>query len=226
MSARASLALVVLGVPLAAACGDTYADTFQTGGAAQATAAPTGSFFDAGAVLPDDAIVACPDRRPDENAPCTVAGAACEYGASPDPACNATLACTSTETGALAWTRRPQAASVCAAAQCPSGAVASLNGQPCDLPSVDGGAPSDVDELVCTMDDGTCACTTGPDAAHAHARAWVCTVPRAPCPTRRPLAGEPCSDRLSCDYGSCDWKRGVKMECDSVVWLTGGGSCE
>ena len=106
------------------------------------------------------------------------------------------------------------------------GSIRAIDGQPCDVPTIDGGAPSDADELSCTLDDGTCACTTGPDAAHAHARTWVCTVPRAPCPTERPLVGQPCSSGALCDYGTCEFKRGMRMQCSAGVWINGGATCD
>jgi hypothetical protein len=221
-----SFALAIVSAVALSACGDSYADAFGTGGAPEAVpTASAGAAVDSGAIVPHDKILACPDRRPDENSPCAAPGAACEYGSSPDPACNATIACTSTLDGSSAWTRRPSGPASCSAGECPSGSTASIAGKPCDAPHVDGGAPRPADELVCTMSDGTCACTTGPDATHEHARVWVCSTPRPPCPVRRPLAGEACGERLSCDYGSCDWKRGVRMECSDGVWLTGGGTC-
>ncbi len=213
---RAVFVLVMLLV----ACGDVYVDTARGGlesGAAVARSDPSQT-------IPQDTFVSCPDQRPDEDAPCNSVGATCEYGDSPDMSCNTTLACEGDENGlGSAWTPRPS--QLCALAQCPSGAdIASIAGQPCDLPSVDGGPPRDVDELLCTMNDGICACTIGPDAPHAHTRMWVCVRPDDGCPTSRPLAGQPCVQDTLCDYGSCLFKHGLRMQCKDGVWITGGSA--
>jgi hypothetical protein len=220
MNAR-RMGLGVLGAaPLAlAACGDVYVDTtpansFTVGGPTEVQPPPTAD------TIPQNVLVECPEARPDEDSPCTDVGSTCEYGASPDTQCNATLSCEGDrQTGVAAWTAHPS--KVCSMHDCPSGALASINGQPCDLPSVDGGAPSADDELLCPMDDGICACTTGPDAAHAHARMWVCVKPQLDCPVERPLSGHTCNGTTSCDYGSCLFKHGVRMDCKDV-WLAGG----
>lgn len=211
------------GALLAAACGDVYADVSD--GTTTTTGASTA---DASAVIPHDPITPCPGQRPDENTPCSARGTTCEYGTSPDLACNARLECEFVpQTGELAWGRR--ATQTCSVRECPKDkTIAALAGQPCDVPTVDGGPPSDADELLCPVIDGICACTTGPDGAHAHPRSWSCVKPVSPCPSARPLAGSQCFGRMACDYGSCAFKHGLKMECtEDGVWLTGGSaSCE
>jgi hypothetical protein len=220
---------------LVAACGDIYAD--PSGDPVE----PPRPDFDGSAVFPQDTPSHCPARRPIENAPCSAPGSTCEYGRSPDMQCNSTLACiggvTTGAPGSLPppptsggptdrsyWYPRPSI--VCRLDECPDGDIAAVDGQPCAFPTVDGGPPADADELVCPRTDGICACTTGRDAAHAHERRWVCHKPIAQCPTQRPLAGQTCEGNLWCDYGSCDFKRGLLMQCRDGVWITGGASCD
>lgn len=202
---------------LLVACDDVYVET--AGGAASvagsAVALPPQD------TIPRETIVSCTSSRPDEDSPCENVGTSCEYGTSPDIECNTTLVCEGDANGGTAaWTPRPS--HTCNLQECPSGAIASLDGQPCNVPSVDGGAPAADAELLCSMNDGICACTTGPDGSHGHARIWVCTRPPSDCPADRPLAGQPCNGARICDYGSCLFKRGLRMECKQGVWLTGG----
>ncbi|HEY8078094.1 MAG TPA: hypothetical protein VIF62_28400 [Labilithrix sp.] len=211
---RAALALALVLV----ACGDVYIDTARSalnGGGPTVATDPTQT-------IPHDDLVACPLTRPDEDSPCNGVGSTCEYGESPDPSCNTTLACEGDESGLGAWTPRPS--QLCSLAQCPTGNVAAISGQPCDLPEGDAGPPRADDELQCPMSDGICACTNGPDAAHAHPRIWVCVKPELGCPTARPLAGQACIDDTLCDYGSCLFKRGLRMQCKDGVWITGGSA--
>lgn len=210
---------------LAAACGDLYSDPTAPGDPTELPLPPQ-SVVDASATVPHDLITNCSTTPRVEGTDCvgTQPGTVCEYGASPDMRCNTTLACTSNQPSfAPSWVARPSI--LCPTYACPQGDAATIDGTPCALPSNDGGAPADADELVCPMDDAVCACTTGPDAAHAHERRWVCAKPANGCPTTRPLAGQRCSSPRACDYGSCSFKRGLRMECTSGVWLTGGGTC-
>jgi hypothetical protein len=216
--ARAAIGsgLVLAGAALATACGDVYADV-------STKSEPNPVTTDASALIPRDLPASCPAGRPAENSFCNDVGATCEYGSSPDMDCNGTLACGGDpNSGLLAWTSRP--GRLCSLKACPTGSIASIAGSACDLPRVDGGPPSEADEQMCAMTDGVCACTTGSDAAHAHPRTWICVKPVSPCPTTRPLAGQQCFTPQSCDYGSCAFKRGLKMECKDGVWITGGSS--
>lgn len=218
----AGLALLV-----AAGCGDLYSDPTASGDTSEQQA-PGGVSVarDASATVPRDFITGCATTARVEGAACTgtALGTVCEYGSSPDMRCNTTLACTSNHPSLPpSWLARPS--TLCPTYQCASGAAATIDATPCALPTNDGGPPTDADELVCPMDDAVCACTTGLDAAHAHERRWVCAKPAFDCPTARPLAGQSCSTPRVCDYGSCAFKRGLRMECASGVWLTGGSSC-
>ena len=219
MSARVVL-LAPLLIAFGAACGDVYAEP-------GAGPPPESAVFqsDASAVFPRELPSSCPAQRPQVNAPCSVPGSTCEYGASPDMQCNRVFACVA-GVGGNAWLERPS--DRCLARACPKepADTLTLDGRPCDLGDADAGAITDADEVVCPMSNGICACTTGPDGAHAHARQWVCVRPTtADCRARRPRAGEACSGDLWCDYGSCKFKRGVLMQCTSGIWLTGGASC-
>ncbi len=203
---------------LAVACGDIYADP---AGDIQPVPRP---IFDGG-VFPSDVPTSCPAKRPTENSPCTHPGSSCEYGSSPDIACNATLGCIGDSlSGQAFWDRRTTGA--CPIDQCPGEDAGSIDGKPCNVPFSDAGPPGFADELLCQTLDGLCACTTGRDGAHAHERRWVCVKPILQCPTDRPLAGHPCPGNLWCDYGSCKFKHGVLMQCRDGVWLTGGATCD
>lgn len=204
-------------IALATACGDSVAE-------------PGGDRIpiprsDAIAPLPPDLPTFCPSSRPSVNAPCQIEGSTCEYGTSPDMQCNRTYACIPDSSGNL-WIER--ATDTCHKSLCPSTPqdIESLDNQPCALPATDAGAASDVDEAVCAMSNGVCACTTGADAAHAHERRWVCVRAGAGgCPVVRPRAGDSCTGNLWCDYGSCKWKRGLLMQCQEQRWVTGGAPC-
>jgi hypothetical protein len=218
--------LLVLGTTIAvlhlAGCGDVYADPSSP---SQPVDVP---MVDGSAVFPQDVPSDCPSQRPSENTFCNVPGSTCEYGSSADMSCNVTLACATDTTFGSSWIRRPHDS--CASNLCPTGDVASLDGKPCTLVP-DGGlepdaeAPTDADERMCGMSDGICTCTTGRDAAHAHARMWICVKPIQTCPARRPLAGERCTGSAWCDYGSCKFKRGLAMQCQNGAWVTGGATC-
>jgi hypothetical protein len=205
----------------AVACGDVYADVEDN----DSEGSIGGISVDAGfpSMAPPETPLSCPGARPRENGPCSNFGSSCEYGKSADPECNSTLACRGAPSGG-AW--EPRTADPCWQNACPKDAdVAALDGKPCSLPS-DGGVVSDVDEAVCNVPDGVCACTTGRDGKTAHARMWVCVRPISVCPANRPLAGQPCSGGLWCDYGSCSFKRGLLMECKDGLWLPGGAPCQ
>jgi hypothetical protein len=221
---RAILSVLVwpLGLAFIASCGDVYADP-DNGSPLVASSAVTDASANTPPVFPNDPQTVCPASRPRENTECNTFGSTCEFGTSADRQCNTALACVG-ENARGAWSRRPN--DPCFSSTCPaSGDTASLHGKPCTL-EADGGVVTDADEAVCEMSDGLCACTTGPDGASRHDRTWVCVRPLAVCPQNRPLLGRTCTGSLWCDYGSCDFKRGLVMECRGGVWLTGGSSCE
>lgn len=221
----ALLALAAL-APSAGGCGDLYSDPTDRGAAnLPSPTDPSGGIgvLDAAATVPRDFVSTCSSVPAREGTPCSSIGSVCEYGSSPDMRCNTTVACSVVQSGATAWVARPSV--LCPSYACPTGDPSAVDGTPCALPSDDGGVPSSNDELVCPMTGATCACTTGPDAAHAHERRWVCTRPTNLCPSARPLAGSSCGSPRSCDYGSCAFKRGLIMECTDGVWTTGSAQC-
>lgn len=223
-SLPARITALALSAVIPAACGDLYSD--PTPGATTPSVIATGPlppFFDASSVAPKDFVTACPNNPAVEGALCDVIGATCEYGSSPDMHCNTTLSCGPDGNSSTSWIARPSV--LCTSYACPHGASAPIDGTPCSLPMADGGASSDADELVCPMTDGICACSTGTDPAHSHARVWVCLKPPPSCPSTRPLAGQSCGADRTCDYGSCSFKRGMRMECKMGVWTSASASC-
>lgn len=207
------------------ACGDVFADPEGTQIPLARADADAG---EASAVFPNDTIPTCPTKRPRENSFCGATGSVCEFGESADMECNGLLACRGSP-GDGYW--EPRSNETCHRSTCPvEGDVASIDGKPCALAAspfsdADAGVPTDADEAVCNMTDGLCACTTGRDAKTAHERRWVCVRPISVCPPKRPMAGQPCTGSLYCDYGSCAFKRGLSMECKGGIWLTGGAPC-
>ena len=230
MSSRLSIRLAALAslATLAAACGDLVSSPTPgpTGGFGQepptASASPS-AFFDAASSAPKDFLSSCPLYPAIEGADCSSIGATCEYGSSPDQRCNTTLSCEPDVNAFSTWTARPSV--LCPSYECPRGASAPIDGTPCSLPTTDAGAPTDADELACPMTDGICACSTGIDPKHAHARVWVCVKASSSCPATRPLVGQPCSFDQTCDYGSCAFKQGMRMECKEGLWTSASASC-
>jgi hypothetical protein len=161
-------------------------------------------------------LAVCPST-PQPGDGCFETGWTCELGADPDPGCNELLVCTAQPTGAV-WSAVPPASSCAAAPACPRGDVRELEGTACALGGVEG--------RLCPAVDTVCACTTGPDAAHAHDARWVCARPEAGCPAVRPRTGQACSSSSRCDYGSCAFKRGVAMECVDGAWRESGAACD
>jgi hypothetical protein len=210
----------------AVACGDLYSDPVQTvsTGPSEVGVASPPPDFDASVSIPNDLLSSCPSNAL-EGAACGTTGLTCEYGSSPDMHCNTTLVCVPDPQLGGTWTARPSM--LCPSYACPAhtASIVSVDGTACQIPQTDAGPATDADELLCPMADGTCACTTGVDGAHAHPRRWVCVKPSTGCLTRRPLAGESCPSEQSCDYGSCEFKHGLRMQCDGTAWRTEGAVC-
>lgn len=225
-SLRIGVTALAVAAALAAGCGDLYSDPTPGTDRGFVSGAPTSGFvIDAAAApTPKDHITACPHNPAVEGAECNAVGATCEYGSSPDMHCNTTLSCGPDGNLAMSWSARPSV--LCPSYDCPHGPSSPIEGTPCSLSASDGGgAPSDADELVCPMTDGICACSTGTDPAHGHARVWVCSKPTPTCPATRPLAGQSCGEARTCDYGSCSFKRGMRMECKAGIWTSASASC-
>lgn len=223
-SIRIRVAALALSAALAAACGDLYSDPSPGTSSGGVSGVASGAFVDAAVVAPKDFVTPCPHNPAVEGAECDAVGATCEYGSSPDMHCNTTLSCGPDGNFSTSWNARPSV--LCPSYECPHGPSAPIEGTPCSLPASDAGAgPNDADELVCPMTDGICACSTGTDPAHGHARVWVCLKPTAACPSTRPLAGQSCGEARTCDYGSCSFKRGMRMECKTGIWTSASASC-
>jgi hypothetical protein len=228
--AAVTLCAGALGALLAFGCGDVTSNpSDQPGDTSVASADPPSFAGDASATVPVDLLGSCATDLL-EGATCTQAGLTCEVGTSPDSTCNTTLVCTPAPlpNGALIWVSRPSV--LCPSYACPdrTTSIDTVAAQPCTLPETDAGPVTNADELVCPMSDGVCACSTGVDAAHAHARVWVCIKPSVGCNVDRPVSGQSCgsgSTNKVCDYGSCDFKHGVRMECDGVAWRPEGATC-
>lgn len=199
------------------ACGNVYADPIEAPYSFGAT-----SSFDAGSIPPKKNVpVVCPETVR-ENSRCSNVGTACEVGTSSDPDCNSTYICTRDPDYGLYWaeSKPPSCAGVCPA---PAQIV---DGAPCSIPSSpDSGVPDENLELQCPSLDTLCACTTGPDSAHRHERRWVCVKTGEGCPASRPNAGRACLGDRTCDYGTCEFKRGTGMICDQGVWQVEATPC-
>lgn len=200
------------------ACGEIYADPVET-----SFGIPTAISRDAGLTVARNPPVVCPPS-PAENGPCAQEGAICEYGQSLDIQCNTHFVCEADSTYGNYWSE--QSRDTCDTT-CPDPSTI-VPGAPCTIATEAGTAESgDEAELHCPTETATCACTTGPDGAHAHARIWVCKAPAEDCPTKRPLLGQPCVGEHDCDYGACEFKRGVRMICEQDVWqMEAAPSCD
>ncbi len=194
------------------ACDQVYADPVTT-----PFVSPFSGIPDSGLTTSRTPAVAC-TTVPQENSPCVQTGSVCEIGTSPDEQCNTLFVCAPNPSSRSYWTE--QRIPSCTLA-CPDSAQIQ-DGAPCDVSDAGG----DEAELHCTTPVGTCICTTGRDGAHAHARKWVCKQPADGCPAERPLLGKPCAGDWSCDYGSCESKRGMRMICEDEVWQTETAQCD
>ncbi len=194
------------------ACDEVYADPVTA-----PIVSPFSGIPDSGLTSTRTPPVAC-RNTPQENGPCPQAGSVCELGTSPDQRCNTLFTCVADERYGSFWTE--QTAPSCTLS-CPDPAQI-VDGAPCDVGDA-GGVEA---ELHCTTPIGTCICTTGRDGAHSHPRKWVCKKPADSCPPDRPLLGRPCIGQHSCDYGSCESKRGMRMICEDDVWQTEIAVCE
>jgi len=211
----ASATLAVLAGALFA-CDRVYADPVQPGSA-------TSGRTDSGLTSPRLPAVPCPDKETFENSPCVGPGNVCEYGPSPDPSCNPTYVCTSDDTYGLYF--REQSRKTCVFT-CPKDLKEIVDGAPCDISKYGDGGTGDEAEVQCSTPQGTCACTTGPDGAHAHPRRWVCRAAGEGCPIDRPKLGQICVGEHACDYGACAFKRGARMTCQDETWQIEAAPCK
>lgn len=210
--------VVALAAGAVIACGNVYADPIE----APYNFGAFGSSSSSGSIpVTKNVPTPCPPSVY-ENGPCGVVGSACEFGESSDPDCNSTYVCTRDPSYGPYWAESK--APNCAG-KCPDPAQI-VDGAPCTIPNrPDSGITEETLELQCQGPDTLCACTTGPDGAHLHERKWVCVKAGEGCPAARPNNGRPCLGDRSCDYGSCEFKRGTGMICDQGVWQVEAKPC-
>ncbi len=209
-------------VVVVAGC-DVYADPVDNGAAFGNVPSPVSSGRLSAPNGGASTQVLCPPARPLDNAQCERAGSVCEYGETPDVTCNPRIECvadtTMTTNGgsplAPAWITDPTIGG-CIVHTCPGTFAEITTGGSCSS----GADAGDAAEYLCGYPEGLCGCSTGPDGAHAHARRWDCAQrPHLLCPAERPHIGQACaSDGVTCDYGSCIFKHGTAVHCDSKTW--------
>ena len=185
-------------------------------GGAGGTGGGAGSGGTAGTVLDDAGPPVCPDTRPTAGSPCEpFFGPYCEYGDSPNPACNDAFKCGS---GSPDWTKIPSTGTCPApSAKCP-GSYPGLDNmeQKCT-----------VDGLSCEYPQGFCVCSSDPGGLPTTGGPlWSCSSPGKGCPEKRPMLGSPCTSLSPkgdstapgpvCDYGSCSG--GVAEQCSGWYW--------
>jgi hypothetical protein len=193
--------LALLFAGLLAACGGSTA-SIDAG-----TTNDGGTTNDAGGST-DAATSPCPTSPPTGGAACSTP-AVCEYGTSPNRACNIVATCTGST-----WTlSAPANCNTKNPPKCPSTYASVPRGQSCS-----DGFPTD-----CVYPEGLCSCTVaaGPVPLDASASAtWICDAPGNPkCPSPRPKLGTACNaNGLLCDYGACVFPDGTAMNCEGGFW--------
>ncbi len=147
----------------------------------------------------------CPATAPNPGTMCPRVGFDCEYGTSPNRACNQLARCT-----ANGWTYPFHAS-------CPMGMCLTTYDQ-----TQTAGA-CNADGLTCAYPKGTCICGPPPGPAvrldgGASGSQWQCRPATLSCHSPRPNVGTPCSEEgRSCDYGSCTID-GIVLQCRGGVW--------
>jgi hypothetical protein len=141
---------------------------------------------------------------PTAGADCPRVGLECEYGTSPELACNQLADCT-----AMGWTVT-DGTTGCVTGSCPKRYAGITNGGVCMDPG-----------LVCAYADGTCNCAVqaGPIRPGGLDR-WACFDVAQGCPSPRPNIGDPCpTDGTTCNYGVCSG--GFELVCRDGIWQEG-----
>jgi hypothetical protein len=127
-------------------------------------------------------------------------GAQCEYGTSPDPACNQLFECLNG-----AWASGGPGGVCPPMGQCPAHFVDVPQGQAC--------MPSGLD---CAYAEGECNCSFSSPAGTGTMATWHCFRPQG-CPEPRPRIGAACTQEgQTCDYGACTG--GVTESCMGGYW--------
>jgi hypothetical protein len=177
----------------------------------------------------------CPATPPASGDPCSPdpAPLECEYGGDAFHRCTTYAACVMDLSGAFHFSVDP--ASPCtlrSSPACPSsfGEASVLADQlGADGGLVDPGSP--LNGLLCNYPEGVCAC--GPFTSSPGPCSWICRGAPSPagggpttrCPMPRPLAGDPCTPGVECDYarGCGDpLSLGFSMICQSGYWENRG----
>jgi hypothetical protein len=143
----------------------------------------------------------CPVDVPQDGAPCPRVGFECEYGTSPELACNQLAQC-----AAAGWTLSPRGA-------CPMGICAPAYADITD------GTACNPSGLICAYYQGTCNCAarSGPIVGGAPLIRWACVPADTACRSPRPDIGSPCSDPgHDCNYGACSG--GIALVCEDGTW--------
>jgi hypothetical protein len=193
------------GTSSGAASGTSSGSMSGTSSGASSGSAPSGSSSgapDAGAGL------VCPALLPNPGDACPRNGFDCEYGTSPNRACNQFAHCV-----AGAWSYPIH--STCPTGTCPLTYDAILAGSPCTT----GG-------FTCGYAKGTCICAmpSGPAIVRLDGGlggpTWQCRPATLSCRSPRPNVGAPCSEEgHMCDYGGClSPPDGIVLQCSSGVW--------
>jgi hypothetical protein len=147
----------------------------------------------------------CPTAAPPAGSACPKDGLECEYGSSPEEACNKVADCT---TGAWAYTA--STGDSCVTSSCPVTYDRITDGAHCDSAGA-----------TCAYPAGTCTCgSSGPLLVSIDGSVggptWHCQPATVACPSPRPDIGTPCSGVQSCNYGAC--AGGIALECTDGIW--------
>jgi hypothetical protein len=154
--------------------------------------------------------VSCPVVAPNDGSVCPKVGLQCEYGTSPDLACNQLATCQTT-----GWVY--QAATKCPVSTCPLTYEAITPGGAC--------TPADA---TCAYPHGTCVCSSGSGLIRivdgSIAVDWACFPATMSCRSPRPRIGDPCNDdKRTCDYGACGG--GIALQCTDGLWQEAFVAC-
>jgi hypothetical protein len=174
--------------------GTSGASGAKSGSSSGGSSAASGSGSGGG----DAGTTECPAHAPAANAKCTDNGLECEYGSSPDIACNQLAECESN-----VWTYL--ASGTCTMNACDTAGVSCAYPQGTCVCGSSG-------PVRVSLDGGS----FGPT--------WSCQPATAACPSPRPDLGTACSTPTQiCDYGSCEG--GIAMECKGGAWQRAMTAC-
>ena len=157
--------------------------------------------------------VVCPATAPNPGNMCPRVGFVCEYGTSPNRACNQFAHC-----AAAGWDYPIH--STCPTGTCPG-----------TYDAIQAGSPCSPDGFTCGYVRGTCICATpsGPVVrldGGTLGPTWQCRLATPSCHSPRPNVGAPCLEEgRTCDYGNCLPPDGILLQCTSGNWQEGHMPC-